>query len=55
MRALFHHSTISWHIAAFLPRHEFDSLVNKHHRGQKFRTFSRWASSLWPGSPSGNS
>ncbi|MFH7326368.1 IS4 family transposase [Desulfurivibrio sp. C05AmB] len=37
-----HHNTILRQIAAFLPRHEFDSLAKDHHRGQKFRSFSRW-------------
>jgi hypothetical protein len=37
-----HHNTILRQIAAFLPRHEFDSLAQDHHRGQKFRSFSRW-------------
>jgi hypothetical protein len=37
-----HHNTILRQIVAFLPRHEFDSLAKDHHRGQKFRSFSRW-------------
>lgn len=37
-----HHNTILRQIVAFLPRHEFDSMARVHHRGQKFRSFSRW-------------
>jgi hypothetical protein len=37
-----HHNTILRQIVAFLPRHEFESLAKVHHRGQKFRSFSRW-------------
>lgn len=37
-----HHNTILRQIAAFIPRHEFDSLAKDHHQGQKFRSFSRW-------------
>lgn len=37
-----HHNTILRQIVAFLSRHEFDFLAKAHHRGQKFRSFSRW-------------
>lgn len=42
IRAMAHHNTILRQIVAFLPRHEFDALARLHHRGSKFRTFSRW-------------
>jgi len=42
IRAVAHHNTILRQIAAFLPRHEFDSLAKDHHLGQKFRSFTRW-------------
>lgn len=37
-----HDNTILNQIASFFPRHDFEKLANKHHRGQKFRSFSRW-------------
>ncbi|WP_462293502.1 DUF4372 domain-containing protein [Haliea sp.] len=27
----------------FVSRHEFDSLANRHHEGQKLRKMSRWS------------
>ncbi len=36
-----YHSTILSLIAAFLPRLEIDVLTNRHHVGQKFRSFNR--------------
>ena len=37
-----HNNTILHQITAFLPRHEFESLAKRYHRGQKFRSFNRW-------------
>lgn len=37
-----HCSTVLSQIVRIFPRHEFQSLANKHHVGQKFRAFSRW-------------
>lgn len=37
-----HCSTVLSQIVRIFPRHEFQSLANKHHSGQKFRSFSRW-------------
>ena len=38
-----HCSTVLSQIVRIFPRHEFQSLANKHHIGQKFRSFSRWS------------
>lgn len=37
-----HSSTVLSQIVRFFPRHEFQALAEKHHVGQKFRSFSRW-------------
>lgn len=37
-----HCSTVLSQIVRIFPRHEFQTLANKHHVGQKFRSFSRW-------------
>ena len=37
-----HCSTVLSQIVRIFPRHEFQALANKHHAGQKFRSFSRW-------------
>lgn len=37
-----HCSTVLSQIVRFFPRHEFQALAEKHHVGQKFRSFSRW-------------
>ena len=37
-----HCSTVLSQIVRIFPRHEFQALANKHHVGQKFRSFSRW-------------
>ena len=41
-----HSTTILNQIASFFPRHDFEKLAHKHHRGQKFRSFSRWSQFL---------
>lgn len=38
-----HCSTVLSQIVKIFPRHEFQSLANTHHEGQKFRSFSRWS------------
>ena len=38
-----HCNTILNQILKIIPRHEFESLANKHHSGRKFRTTSRWS------------
>ena len=38
-----HSSTVLSQIVRIFPRHEFQTLANKHHAGQKFRSFSRWS------------
>jgi len=38
-----HYNTILSQITAFIPRHNFDSLADIHHSGQKFRSYSRWS------------
>ncbi|WP_321530152.1 IS4 family transposase [uncultured Desulfuromonas sp.] len=38
-----HCSTVLSQIVRIFPRHEFQTLANKHHAGQKFRSFSRWS------------
>ena len=37
-----HCNTVLSQILRIFPRHEFQALANKHHVGQKFRSFSRW-------------
>lgn len=41
-----HSTTILNQIASFFPRHDFEKLAHKHHRGQKFRSFNRWSQFL---------
>lgn len=38
-----HYNTIFSQILKFVPRHEFETLANKHHSGRSFRTASRWS------------
>jgi putative transposase len=37
-----HCNTVLSQIVRIFPRHEFQSLANQHHAGQKFRSFTRW-------------
>ena len=37
-----HASTVLTQLLKLIPRHEFQSLTNQHHRGQKLRKISRW-------------
>ncbi|SER30596.1 protein of unknown function [Nitrosomonas sp. Nm51] len=41
-QAMAHCNTILSQILRFVPRHELESLVNRHHSGRAFRTASRW-------------
>lgn len=38
-----HHNTVFAQLLKFIPRHEFESLANRHHQGQKLRKMSRWS------------
>ena len=38
-----HHNTVFAQLLKFVPRHEFESLANQHHEGQKLRKMSRWS------------
>lgn len=38
-----HHSTVLSQILRILPRHEFETLARRHHRGRKLRSISRWS------------
>ena len=38
-----HHSTVFSQLLKFTPRHEFETLANRHHSGRSFRTASRWS------------
>ncbi len=37
-----HCNTILYQILKFVPRHEFESLANRHYSGRTFRTATRW-------------
>ncbi len=38
-----HSNTVLNQILKFIPRHEFETLANRHHSGRSFRTASRWS------------
>lgn len=38
-----HHNSVFSQLLKWIPRHEFESLANRHHSGRKFRTASRWS------------
>jgi hypothetical protein len=40
---LAHHNTVFSQLLKLIPRHEFESLANKHHQGQKLRRMTRWS------------
>jgi DDE family transposase/uncharacterized protein DUF4372 len=40
---LAHHNTVFAQLLKFIPRHEFETLANRHHTGRRFRTASRWS------------
>lgn len=37
------HDTVFAQLLKLIPRHEFESLANKHHQGQKLRRMTRWS------------
>ena len=37
------HNTVFSQLLKLIPRHEFETLANKHHSGRSFRTASRWS------------
>ena len=37
-----HHNTVFSQFLKIVPRHEFEKLANKHHRGRKLRKMTRW-------------
>jgi len=40
---LAHHSTVFAQLLKWVPRHEFETLANRHHKGQRLRRCSRWS------------
>jgi len=40
---LAHHNTVFSQLLKYIPRHEFETLANRHHSGRSFRTASRWS------------
>ncbi len=38
-----HHNTVFAQLLKFLPRHEFETLANQHHEGQRLRKMTRWS------------
>ena len=38
-----HHNTVFSQLLKYIPRHEFETLANRHHSGRSFRTASRWS------------
>jgi hypothetical protein len=38
-----HHNTVFGQLLKFVPRHDFESLAQSHHVGQKLRKTSRWS------------
>ena len=38
-----HHNTVIAQMLKLIPRHEFETLANKHHAGRPFRKASRWS------------
>ena len=41
-----HHTTVFSQLLKLVPRHEFESLARRHHRGRKLRSMSRWSQFL---------
>jgi putative transposase len=42
-QALAHSNTVFAQLLKLIPRHQFDALANRHHKGRKFRKTSRWS------------
>jgi putative transposase len=43
VQALAHHNTVFSQLLKLVPRHEFETLANQHHTGQKLRKMTRWS------------
>ncbi len=41
-----HHNTVFSQLLKLVPRHEFETLANQHHEGQKLRKMTRWSQFL---------
>lgn len=41
-----HHTTVFSQLLRLVPRHEFENLARRHHRGRKLRRMSRWSQFL---------
>ena len=42
-QALAHHNTVFSQLLKLVPRHEFETLANRHHKGRKLRKMTRWS------------
>ena len=38
-----HHNTVFSQLLKLVPRHEFETLANRHHEGRKLRKMTRWS------------
>ncbi len=38
-----HHNTVFSQLLKLVPRHEFETLANRHHEGRKLRKITRWS------------
>jgi putative transposase len=43
IQALSHHDTVFAQLLKLVPRHEFETLANRHHSGQRLRRMTRWS------------
>lgn len=43
IQALSHHNTVFSQLLKMVPRHEFETLANRHHEGRKLRKMTRWS------------
>ena len=43
IRAMAYYNTVLNQITEIVSRHDFDSLAEQHHAGQKFRSYNRWS------------
>jgi len=46
IRAMTHYNTVLRQLIAIFPRHDFEYLAKRHHKGQKFRSYNRWSQFL---------
>ena len=42
-QALSRHNTVFAQLLKLIPRHEFETMSQAHHRGQKLRKMNRWS------------